>query len=266
MAASSRARTLSYSIPTETAPTIAPPESRSGTLPRAERPSVPLSISMTSSPASASLGSVETTLPICLPSVCDQRTPRRSMTTTYSAPVALRTRSASRCTGPSAAGRDATRSAASCGWAAVDSAMARARRIAWSSSWWLSGARNRPVASTVTPAAMASCISSTWEKTRCGQPNRRRPGAGVLGTALMPMHGRRLRGAFEICSHRGRRGTPGHLGPVQPLERRREAAARHRCPAAGVNSLSAPYAPLFVPYPFLTPRGCPPWHARACRG
>jgi hypothetical protein len=53
--------------------------SHSGTFPRAARPSVPLSISMTFRPASASLGSVETTLPISSASVCDQRTPRRSM-------------------------------------------------------------------------------------------------------------------------------------------------------------------------------------------
>ncbi len=92
-------------MPTETAPTTVPSLSRSGTLPRAERPRVPLSISMTSLPARAWPGSVETMPPICFGSVCDQRTPRQSITTMYSAWVAFRIRSASCCTGPFGGGR-----------------------------------------------------------------------------------------------------------------------------------------------------------------
>lgn len=113
------------------------------------------------------------------------------MITTYSAPVARLIRSASTCTGPPTPGREATRSSAMDGWAAVAAAMASARRIAWSSSWALSGARKSPVARTATPAAMASCMSSTWEKTRCGQPNRRRRGAAAVGGAVMSRHVRR---------------------------------------------------------------------------
>lgn len=121
-------------MPTETAPTTLPVVSRSGTLPRAERPRVPLSISMTSLPARAWRGSVETTRPISFGSVWDQRTPRMSITTTYSAPLAFRIRSASVCTGPPADGLVFCRSSAICGWAAVVCAIASARRIAWSSS------------------------------------------------------------------------------------------------------------------------------------
>lgn len=148
-------------MPTETAPMMCPSSSRSGTLPRAERPSVPLSISMTSSPARAFVGEVETTLPICEVSLCDQRTQCVFITTTYSAPLALRIRSAATCTGPFTDGRVVCRSLAICGWAAVVCAIASARRMASLSSWALSGARNSPVASTATPAAIATCISST---------------------------------------------------------------------------------------------------------
>ncbi|CAM5247399.1 hypothetical protein STENM327S_06803 [Streptomyces tendae] len=69
---------------------------------------------MTSWPDRACPGSVETTWPIRRGSVCDQRTPSRSITTTYSAWVASRTRSASRCTGPVAVGRVVRRSRATC--------------------------------------------------------------------------------------------------------------------------------------------------------
>ncbi|CAM5248808.1 hypothetical protein SVIOM342S_10088 [Streptomyces violaceorubidus] len=139
---------------------------------------MPLSISMTSRPDRACPGSVETTWPIRRGSVCDQRTPSRSITTTYSAWVASRTCSASRCTGPVAVGRVVRRSRATCGCCAVVCAIASARRIAWSSSWSPSGARNSPV-SMVTPAAIASCISSTCENTRRGRPRRSRRTGGV---------------------------------------------------------------------------------------
>lgn len=147
----SRARTLSYSMPTDTAPMMSPLASRSGTFPRAERPRVPLSICMISRPASGTLGSVETTLPIWRVSVCDQRTPSMFMITMYSAPLACRMRSATACTGPSTVGSEVFMSAAIWGWAAVVCAIARARCMAWSSSSLLRGARNRPVASTTTP-------------------------------------------------------------------------------------------------------------------
>lgn len=166
IAARSRARTLSYAIPTDTAPITSPDGPNNGTLPRAERPRVPLSISITSRPRSASPGSVETTAPIRWVSGCDQRTPRWFMTTTYSAPVARLTRSAADWTGPPSDGSVLLRCSTMSGSAAVDWAMARARRIAWSSSWSLSGARKRPVTRIVTPVMMASCISRTWEKTR----------------------------------------------------------------------------------------------------
>lgn len=73
------------------------------------------------------------------------------MTTMYSAPVARLIRSAAVCTGPVGAGAVESSDSVICGWAAVLCAMA----------------------STVTPVAMANCISRTWEKTRCGQPSRR---------------------------------------------------------------------------------------------
>jgi hypothetical protein len=179
-------------MPTETAPTTVPSLSRSGTLPRAERPSVPLSISMTSLPAKACPGSVETMPPICLGSVCDQRTPRQSITTTYSALVTFRIRSASFCTGPFGEGGVSLTSAASPGCCAVVCAIASARRIAWSSSWLLRGARNNPVASTATPAAIATCISRTCENTRRGRPRRRRRAGGV---GLIP---KTVRGAGHL--------------------------------------------------------------------
>lgn len=133
---------------------------------------------------SAELGSVETTSPMREESVCDQRTPCLSMITTYSAPVDRLMRSAAAWTAPSVLGSVETSEAAICGCAAVLCAIARARRIAWSSSCSLSGARKRPVTRTVTPVTMASCISRTWEKTRFGQPNRRGP-RGVVGGALI---------------------------------------------------------------------------------
>ncbi len=160
-------------MPTETAPTISPSAARSGTLPRAERPRVPSSISMTSRPARASLGSVETGSPIRSALGCERRMPSRSSTTTYSAPVARRIRSAEDCTGLSAEAPESRTPTASAGSAAALCAMARARRMAWSSSWALSGARNSPVASTATPAAMASWVSRIWETARLGSPRRR---------------------------------------------------------------------------------------------
>ncbi|GAB7030527.1 hypothetical protein JCM4914_19880 [Streptomyces platensis subsp. malvinus] len=88
--------------------------------------------------------------------------------------------------------------------------MASARRIAWSSSWALSGARNRPVASAVTPAAMASCISSTWEKTRCGQPSRGRLRRG-------PVVWRALDVSCGPVASRGEEGLAGNrAGPEGP--------------------------------------------------
>ncbi|CAM5397835.1 hypothetical protein SANTM175S_10415 [Streptomyces antimycoticus] len=113
-------------MPTDTAPMIRPSLERSGTLARAERPSVPTSICSTSRPASASPGSVETCSPIRAVVVCDQRTPRESITTMYSAPVARRIRSAARCTGPEGLGSVAARSRAMSGSAAVVWAMASA--------------------------------------------------------------------------------------------------------------------------------------------
>ncbi|KIX78770.1 hypothetical protein SF23_04690, partial [Streptomyces sp. MBRL 10] len=100
-------------MPTDTAPTISPSAARSGTLPRAERPRVPSSISITSRPARASAGSVETGSPIRSGLGWARRMPSRSMTTTYSAPVARRIRSAAACTGLSGEGPVAMRSAAS---------------------------------------------------------------------------------------------------------------------------------------------------------
>lgn len=126
-------------MPTDTAPTTSPDGPNNGTLPRAERPRVPLSISITSRPRNASPGSVETIAPIRWVSGCDQRTPRWFMTTTYSAPVARLTRSAADWTGPRSDGSVLVRSFTIPGWAAVLWAMARARRIAWSSSWSLRG-------------------------------------------------------------------------------------------------------------------------------
>ncbi len=227
-------RTLSYSMPTETAPrrSARPRPRSSGTLPRADRPSVPLSISMTSRPARASLGSVETSLPICAGSGCDQRTPRVSMTTTYSAPVELRTRSASACTGPRTDGGPPVRSAASRGDAVVP-AMARARRMAWSSSCALSGARNRPVARTVTPVATANCISRTCENTRRGHPNRRRRVRGAGS------------GPYGVHARKGTGTRPG-TGNGRGRERRREGV---RC-RSGVG----PKEPKPVPgHPLPTP-------------
>lgn len=167
--ASSRSRTLSYAMPTDTAPTILPPAPCSGTLARAERPRVPRSICMISRPERATLGSVETCRPIWVTSVCDQRTPRVSMTTMWRAPVARRIRSASSCTGPVTLGRVLTRSWASPGVAAVVWAIDSACRIACWSSWELSGARNSPVARVITPVVRATWTSSTWAKTRRGQ-------------------------------------------------------------------------------------------------
>lgn len=186
MAPSSRSRTLSYAMPTETAPTISPSAATSGTLPRAERPRVPSSISMTSRPASASLGSVETGSPIRSALGCERRMPPRSMTTTYSAPVARRIRSAEDCTGLSAEGPERSRPAASDGSAAALCAMARARRMAWSSSCALSGARNSPVASMTTPPAMTSWVSRIWETARLGSPRRR----ALMEGNRMDSHGR----------------------------------------------------------------------------
>lgn len=160
-------------MPTETAPTISPSAARRGTLPRADRPRVPSSISITSRPARASLGSVETGSPIRSALGCERRMPSRSSTTTYSAPVARRIRSAEACTGLSGEGPEASSPAASDGSAAALCAMARARRMAWSSSWELRGARNSPVARATTPAAMASWVSRIWETARLGSPRRR---------------------------------------------------------------------------------------------
>lgn len=39
--------------------------------------------------------------------------------------------------------------------------------------------------STVTPVMMASCMSRTWEKTRCGQPNRRGPRSEIDGAFIV---------------------------------------------------------------------------------
>ncbi len=168
-------------MPTETAPMTSPESFTSGTLPRAERPRVPLSISMTSRPRSASPGSVETTAPIRSAEGCDQRTPRPSMTTTYSAPVARLIRSAADCTGPRCDGSVLLRSSTMSGCAAVDWAMARARRIAWSSSWSLRGARNSPVTRIVTPVMMASCISRTWRRPAGASRTGGAPGRGAVG-------------------------------------------------------------------------------------
>ncbi len=169
MLPSSRPRTLSYAIPTDTAPTIRPRPSRSGTLARADRPSVPVSICRTSRPASGRLGSVETCRPISAGFGCDQRTPRVSITTMYSALVAVRIRSASACTGPRGSGPVATSSRARSGSAAVVWAIDSARRIAWSSSSAPSGARNRPVARTITPVVMTTCAVRTCAKIRRGR-------------------------------------------------------------------------------------------------
>lgn len=157
-----------------------------GTLPRAERPRVPLSISMTCLPPSASPGSVETCPPISEGVVCDQRTPRRSSTTMYSACVAFRIRSASLCTGPSLVGGAVRTPSAICGSWAVVRAIASALRIASWSSCLLNGARNSPVAITATPAAIATCISSTCENTRRGSPwrSRRAGGVGLIRTTV----------------------------------------------------------------------------------
>lgn len=77
---------------------------------------------------------METTRPIWVTSLCDQRTPFVFITTTYSAPLARRIRSAAVCTGPFTDGSDVCRSSAMRGWAAVVCAIASARRMAWSSS------------------------------------------------------------------------------------------------------------------------------------
>lgn len=115
------------------------------------------------------LGSVETRSLIRAVSVCDQRTPRVSITTMYSAPVARRIRSASACTGPDGSGRVLSSWSTRPGSAAVVWAMERARRIAWSSSSWLSGARKSPVTSMTTPVVIATWVTRTWAKTRRGQ-------------------------------------------------------------------------------------------------
>ena len=118
---------------------------------------------------------------------------------------------------PPADGREASRSSATCGWAAVVAAMASARRMAWSSSWAPSGARKSPVASTATPAAMASCMRSTWEKTRRGQPSRRRRGVVLVGGAVMDRHVRRP-------------GAASRNPPGITVRSPRPATARAPCP------------------------------------
>jgi hypothetical protein len=62
--ASSRLAIRSSAMPADTSPTMRPSAARSGTLPRAERPSVPVSIAVTVCPERAGAGSVLTRWPI----------------------------------------------------------------------------------------------------------------------------------------------------------------------------------------------------------
>ncbi|GHG16605.1 hypothetical protein GCM10018791_33900 [Streptomyces zaomyceticus] len=89
--------------------------------------------------------------------------------------------------------------------------MASARRMAWSSSWALSGARKSPVASPVTPVAMASCISRTCENTRWGHPNRRRRAGrreGLVCAGFMPAKVSGLAPGPEMSTERARARVP----------------------------------------------------------
>ncbi|BFP51675.1 hypothetical protein SCMC78_14820 [Streptomyces sp. CMC78] len=97
---------------------------------------------------------------------------------------------------------------------------------------------------------MASCISRTWEKTRCGQPNRRGPrpevgGAFIVETVRAGRPGRkfgraspRIRGSFEglrgarTVAYRGLRRA-GLLPP-------------------GAMSVSVPAVPVGVPREFAS--------------
>ena len=88
----------------QTSPMMVPLRSNSGTLPRADRPSVPRSMTTTSCPDRAADGSVLTFRPISARFGWASRMPRRSVTTTKSAPVAWRIRSARCSTTPWAVG------------------------------------------------------------------------------------------------------------------------------------------------------------------
>lgn len=99
--------------------------------------------------------------------------------------MAFLIRSASACTGPWGEGRDATSSAAIRGCAATVCAMARARLISSSSSWWLSGARKSPVASAVTPTVIDSSLSSTCAETRRGHPIRMVGSSGMFRRVVL---------------------------------------------------------------------------------